>query len=309
MPVENGKRKRDDAGDKSEHRKHYKRRQTSINEPQLPAPRVIKDKIRDVRRLLAKSGNLPADVRVEKERVLQQYESDLAEVEARKKRSAMTGKYHFVRFLERKTASKALNRFKKTRDAVRDADGEDSPALKELDEKVRIAEIDYNYTIYSPLTEKYISLYPKSQGSKDGDNSNIQNEFKTKEEKVLTADKPPLWHVVAQCMIDDNLQDLRDGKFDIGPDGKKNEPKAVTTRKTIVKDKKQKATQDRKRTENEERRIGGEEMAAPQKENKKDNRRMRREKERDMKNMHEKLEDLAMDVDQGEESEGGFFEE
>ncbi|KAI5306975.1 18S rRNA maturation protein [Ascosphaera pollenicola] len=313
MSGEGAKRKRDDRGEKSEHRKYSKRRETTSDGPALPAPRAVKDKIRDIKRLLDRSEHLPANVRVDKERELQQYESDLAEIVARKKRSVMISKYHFVRFLERKTAMKVLNRLKKARDALKTAEGEDAPALKELDEKIRIAQIDYNYTIYSPLTEKYLSLYPKSNESKD-DSPESKEQKRTKEEKVLSVtEKPPLWHVVEQCMADDKLEELREGKLDIGSDGKKNEEKPTKPQQTSTKTKKQKGPQEEKKkdtTDKKQKRESGEERkAAPQKDGKRENRKMRREKERDMKNLHDKLEEVAVRDDQDDDSEGGFFEE
>lgn len=203
-----------------------------------------------------------------------------------------------------------LNRLKKRRDAIEATDGKDSTLYKEYNEKVRIAEIDYNYTIYSPLTEKYISLYPKGSNGKDVSSESTEQE-KSKEEKVLAVEgKPPLWHVVEQCMADGNLQDLREGKLDIGPDGKKNEKKPVKTQQSSTKSKKQQGSQQEKRDTTTKKSESGEERkVAPPKDGKRENRRMRREKERDMKNLHDKLEELAVPDDQDDDSEGGFFEE
>lgn len=58
----------------------------------------LKRRIRDVKRLLNKK-DLPADVRVLQERALAGYEQDLEEELARRERSQMIKKYHFVRFL------------------------------------------------------------------------------------------------------------------------------------------------------------------------------------------------------------------
>ncbi|OAX83526.1 hypothetical protein ACJ72_02101 [Emergomyces africanus] len=63
----------------------------------LPAARELKDKIRDIKRLLNRADHLPADVKIEKERALVGYERDLEIVESRKNRAAMIKKYHFVR--------------------------------------------------------------------------------------------------------------------------------------------------------------------------------------------------------------------
>lgn len=58
----------------------------------------LKRRIRDVKRLLNRV-DLPADARIVQERALAGYEKDLAEETARRKRSEMIKKYHFVRFL------------------------------------------------------------------------------------------------------------------------------------------------------------------------------------------------------------------
>ena len=58
----------------------------------------IKAKIRDVARLLERSDNLPAGVRIEKERALATYKQDLAEAETEKRKQQMISKYHMVRF-------------------------------------------------------------------------------------------------------------------------------------------------------------------------------------------------------------------
>lgn len=63
---------------------------TSVNE--------LKRRIRDVKRLLNK-GTLPPDARIVQERALAGYEQDLADETARRDRSHLISKYHFVRFL------------------------------------------------------------------------------------------------------------------------------------------------------------------------------------------------------------------
>lgn len=67
-------------------------------EKEYPSVNELKKRIRDVKRLLNKQ-NLSADARVVQERALSGYEQDLAEETARRERSQMISKYHFVRFL------------------------------------------------------------------------------------------------------------------------------------------------------------------------------------------------------------------
>lgn len=68
------------------------------NEKEYPSVNELKKRIRDVKRLLNKK-DLSADARVVQERALAGYEEDLAEEVARRERSHMIKKYHFVRFL------------------------------------------------------------------------------------------------------------------------------------------------------------------------------------------------------------------
>lgn len=58
----------------------------------------LKTKIRDAKRLLARD-NIPADVRIEKERAILGYQRDLEQAQLKKKRNNIIGKYHFVRFM------------------------------------------------------------------------------------------------------------------------------------------------------------------------------------------------------------------
>jgi hypothetical protein len=81
--------------------KHQPRRHNSNNAPEKQGLSVneLKSKIRSTKRLLERGHDLPADVRVEKERALQGYERELEDIAAKKRRAVMIQKYHFVRFL------------------------------------------------------------------------------------------------------------------------------------------------------------------------------------------------------------------
>ena len=59
---------------------------------------TIKKRIRDVKRRLERSQNLPATIRVEDERALATYEQELAAADEEKTRQKMIKKYHMVRF-------------------------------------------------------------------------------------------------------------------------------------------------------------------------------------------------------------------
>ncbi|KAL4890771.1 rRNA-processing protein efg1 [Aspergillus ambiguus] len=189
-------------------------------EHQYPSVNELKKRIRDVKRLLNKA-DLPADVRVVQERALAGYENDLEEEMQRRHRSAMIKKYHFVRFLDRKTASKDVKRLERLEQEVSKSDldaASKEKKLAALTQKLHIARVNLNYTIYYPLTEKYIALYAAVKKSKDGtaegvnDGSDPDTGYKlvhaTKEEK------PSMWPVVEKCMKDGTLELLREGKLD-----------------------------------------------------------------------------------------------
>lgn len=59
---------------------------------------AVKKRIRDVTRLLSRSEDLPADVRIENERALAAYQQELTAADEEKTRQRMIKKYHMVRF-------------------------------------------------------------------------------------------------------------------------------------------------------------------------------------------------------------------
>ena len=64
----------------------------------LTSVNAIKKRIRDAKRRLERSENLPANIRVETERALAAYQHELVAAEEEKTRQNMIGKYHMVRF-------------------------------------------------------------------------------------------------------------------------------------------------------------------------------------------------------------------
>lgn len=164
----------------------------------------IKSKIRDVTRLLERSEHLNAAIRIEKERALASFKQDLEQAQREKKKQQMIKKYHMVRFFERKRASKNLKRAK-TQLASASTDSHD---LADLQKEVHDAEVDVNYAIYHPLTEKYSSLFPRD----DIPGNNIDDQTETNKRSAVAV-KPPMWKVVEACMENGRLSDLRDGKL------------------------------------------------------------------------------------------------
>ncbi|KAI9720798.1 MAG: hypothetical protein M1812_002637 [Candelaria pacifica] len=156
----------------------------------------LKKRIRDITRLLERSENLPAIVRVENERALEAHKGELAVAQAEKQKQMMIKKYHMVRFFDRQNATRRLKKLRKRLATASDHDEQDNLVCQ-----VHNAEVDLNYTLYYPLSQKYISLYPR-KGS--------ESAHSREEEADATAkDKPPLWGEVEQSMEEGTLDALR----------------------------------------------------------------------------------------------------
>ncbi|KAL2868682.1 Efg1 domain-containing protein [Aspergillus lucknowensis] len=227
---------------------------TSIND--------LKRRIRDARRLLRKP-DLPADKRIIQERALRGYEKELADEEARRERSKMIKKYHFVRFLDRKTATKEVKHLsRKHEELAKSTDTEMDEKTKEkklakLAQRVHTAKVNLNYTIYYPLTQKYISIYAEKKKTKEvGHDAGADQEEEEEEEEIEDGDDDPgsstaaeraaMWHVVEKCMEDGTLDLLREGKLDLNDErnskAEKSEsiPKGASDKKSSKKSSKKK---------------------------------------------------------------------
>ncbi|CDM33376.1 hypothetical protein DTO013E5_9854 [Penicillium roqueforti] len=189
----------------------YKDKFAPKPEKEYPSINDLKKRIRDVKRLLNKI-DLSADARILQERALAGYEQDLADETTRRERSSLIKKYHFVRFLDRKTATKELGRLTRREKE----EGLDSKQKARLAAKIHQCRVNLNYTIYYPLTEKYISIYPNGKP----DATDPKTELQTQETKSDDA-KPPLWSVVEKCMEEKTLDLLREGKLRINANGEK----------------------------------------------------------------------------------------
>lgn len=77
------------------------------------------------------------------------------------------------------------------------------------------AEIDLNYTIYHPLTEKYRSIFPRQENASGGGETAARK---------LVREKPAMWQVVERCAAEGTLEALRDGKLAAGIPGGKTTP-------------------------------------------------------------------------------------
>ncbi|CAG8100362.1 unnamed protein product [Penicillium olsonii] len=208
---------------KSKPARKYKDKFAPRPEKEYPSVNDLKKRIRDVKRLLNKQ-DLSADARILQERALAGYEKDLEDETKRRERSQLISKYHFVRFLDRKAANKELARL------TRRLKAEDlNPKEKaQLEAKISDCQVNINYTIYYPLTEKYLSIYPKSNGKPEA----AEAESSKKGTEAAQA-KPALWPIVAKCMEEKTLDLLREGKLNINFKGEKIED---TSSKATTKD-------------------------------------------------------------------------
>ncbi|GIJ82837.1 18S rRNA maturation protein [Aspergillus pseudoviridinutans] len=271
-----------------------------------PSVNELKKRIRDVKRLLNRV-DLPADARIVQERALAGYEKDLEDELARRHRSQMIKKYHFVRFLDRKAASKDLKRLLRREQEISNSDLD--PATKEeklaaLAAKIHAAHVNHNYTIYYPLTQKYVALYAeqKKQKKESSAQSEKPNEPDAKVVSKLiyetTGERPPMWRVVEKCMEDGTLDLLREGKLD-GAEGEKSSQAPEQKKSKKSKDEDQHA-----RNKSSKEKVSGKASGKSRKSEAKPDRKPKRSSAMEgaywSANEHK---------DDDNESDGGFFEE
>lgn len=170
----------------------------------------------------------------------------------------------------------------------------DAKQQARLQKKIHEARVNLNYTIYCPLPEKYISLYPKSNAkSSDGDVSETKSDLESKSQTEST--KPPLWSVVEKCMKEGTLDDLREGKLNISAEGK---PIPVPEKKLpAAKSQKPKKEDVKEKKSRKEHQVRADAPVRREKQNRKDYGRER-----------DRLQDVAVEP-AGDDSDGGFFEE
>ncbi|TID24019.1 rrna-processing protein efg1 [Venturia nashicola] len=191
----------------SETHRAYKRNQKNRESPydgrdahpKRYATRPLKDGIRDLERML-KGAKMPADIRQTRERELEALKLELVKMTADKEKQEMIGRYHMVRFFDRK---KAERRLKQATKALRAC--EDSEEHTKLEQDVHVAQIDLNYTQYYPLAQTYSSLYPTKKGE-DGKQRGDEEETK----KGIRGN-PEMWKEVEQATEDGErkLEELR----------------------------------------------------------------------------------------------------
>lgn len=144
----------------------------------------LKKQIRDTQRLLSRA-NLPADIRVEKERKLAALKLALADHEQSEMERALQVTYKMVKFFDRKKAERHLMKaMKKNDDAAKEE------AIKNI-----------NYIINFPKDRKYISLFPSVETSDERvleERRNIRDKIneemmaRANVKSILEAPLPPL---------------------------------------------------------------------------------------------------------------------
>ncbi|KAJ5959843.1 rRNA-processing protein EFG1 [Penicillium vulpinum] len=260
-------------------------------EKEYPSINDLKKRIRDVKRLLNKM-DLSADARILQERALAGYEQDLADETTRRERSSLIKKYHFVRFLDRKTATKELARLTR-REKEEDLDSKQKARLAA---KIHTCQVNINYAIYYPLTEKYISIYPNGKA----DVAKPESELQTDESKSNDS-KPPLWSVVEKCMEENTLSLLREGKLHINANGEKIQTSSSG----------KKATADTHKEKSKKKEQQKETKVATQKDkhvSKDDKNRSKKEKPAHKERASKKHEEPEANAEDQGDSDGGFFE-
>ena len=82
----------------------------------------------------------------------------------------------------------------------------------DLEDKVHRAQVDLNYTLYCPLGEKYTSLY-KRKDAQDNPDATMADDSTISQGSETGAQQPAMWALVEQCMADNTLEALREGKL------------------------------------------------------------------------------------------------
>lgn len=239
-------------------------------EPSNHAVRPLKNRKRDLERLLKHKDTLPADVRLNHERELQSLEYELAEAEKERRKSEMIGKYHMVRFFDRQKATRKMKQAKRKFAAY---EGGDQDIKRALREEVHKTEVDVNYAQFYPLDQAYSALYPTKgkKKRKGGDESEEGSGGDADGDGQERQGDEAMWLVVEKCMElgKKKLDNLRNGKLLRDAPGQRNDDDIAAREKKADKKKSKKAAKEDK------------------------------SKPKD---------DEAMDVDDGNDSDGGFFE-
>ena len=171
----------------------------------------LKSRIRSLKRQLERNDNLSAVVQQEKERALRAAEDELERNERAKQRSDMIGKWHKVRFFDRRKAEKRLKRVRKELDATDMGDVEARGAVEQL---VKDAEVDVKYAVYFPLEKEYVPLFPRKKKANAHEDAEGEDTGEVERQGDLA-----MWERVRQCVANGTLDALRNGRLDADADG------------------------------------------------------------------------------------------
>ncbi|KAL5888649.1 18S rRNA maturation protein [Pyricularia oryzae] len=149
---------------------------------------AVKKRARNIERTLSRPGasEMPPTVRAELEREMSALKYRIESQQEKKHRSHMIGKYHMVRFFERKKAQKLVKYVRKKLDQA-----EDPEQIIQLKKDLHTAEVDVNYAIYFPFLERYVSLYPNTEKSDDQSDAKLA---------LLRSERHPIWTEIEQAM-------------------------------------------------------------------------------------------------------------
>lgn len=124
---------------------------------------------------------------------------------------------------ERQKATRILKKTQKRLEVAEEGTAKHESLLVD----VHNAEVDVNYILYHPLDERYQGLYPREQRNKASNDEEVEAERSEKE----VVSKPRYWSLVEQCMQDENLEALREGKLARIPRNAKGKHIAPTSRR------------------------------------------------------------------------------
>lgn len=212
------------------HKSHSHADPSTTTTPTNTAINPLKRRLRSLRRLLSSSSNLPATIRIEHEREVQSLQTDLKEAEdaaqrkeEERRRSKMIGRYHRVRFFERRKAERRLKGLEK----MVGSDGDAVEGSRGRRRKMHDARVDLQYTLCYPLDEAYISLFAGEAKSKlvsaDGSSQSPEADSGASEDDAhehmttvtSATEKPKMWYLVEEAMEQGQaaLDALRDGRW------------------------------------------------------------------------------------------------
>ncbi|XP_032225208.2 rRNA-processing protein efg1 isoform X2 [Nematostella vectensis] len=138
----------------------------------------LRDQLRSVQRLL-RQENLPANMRVAQERILNMLEKELRDKAKEDRDKKIAKKYKMVKFFELRKVQRKYNNCKKNLDTCTE-----DHERKSLEEELKQIQQQWNYVTYFPTEMKYISLFPPTPCNSEEAIKKKDKIFKMINEKV-----------------------------------------------------------------------------------------------------------------------------